>query len=199
MSYPRASFYPQAGHLAPAASVNTVPSASLSSLASCVSSVELSCATLESSVSMLAASTADFDRLSKVLASKRHFDLVSEADIRSARNHLSAEIAPQLRELIPMAEQAVQREERIVKALRTKHAQVTARHAQLAALHAPAQLRKGTSGVASHLIAEVEAKEKRVLALQNKKLELSRKVEQLEREVEKEELEAALHAPMSDL
>ncbi|PWN41101.1 hypothetical protein IE81DRAFT_324927 [Ceraceosorus guamensis] len=181
---------------------------------------------------MLSASTADFDRLSKVLASKRHFDLVSEADIRSARNHLSAEIAPQLRELIPMAEQAVQREERIVKALRTKHAQVTARHAQLAALHAPAQLRKGTSGVASHLIAEVEAKEKRVLALQNKKLELSRKVEQLEREVEKEvscsevlahalvcriaprscthdhactpstltqELEAALHAPMSDL
>jgi len=77
-------------------------------------------AQLESSVALLQTATADMPRLAKVLASRRHFDLVSERDIRSARDHLSAEIAPQLRELIPLAEQALEREEKVVKSLKSK-------------------------------------------------------------------------------
>lgn len=139
-SAPRHSLYPATAHLAPSYGAPQ-QSASLSSLASCVASVELSCQTvsregvharcrapaltlcrtqLESSVAMLQSATADMPRLAKVLASKRHFDLVSERDIRSAREHLSAEIAPQLRELIPLAEQALEREEKVVKSLKSK-------------------------------------------------------------------------------
>lgn len=75
---------------------------------------------LEASNASLAECTDDFGRLANVLGSKRHFDLVSEQEIRSARDHLSAEIAPQLKELILRAEEALQRDERRVKTLKGK-------------------------------------------------------------------------------
>lgn len=68
----------------------------------------------------LSEATADFPRLARVLSSRRHFDLVSEADVRHARTQLSLEIGPQLRELIPLAEQAVEREEKVMKQLKNK-------------------------------------------------------------------------------
>lgn len=68
----------------------------------------------------MAAETGDMQRLSRALRSKKHFDLVSEADVRSVRDHLAAEIAPQLKELIVRAEEALQRDERRAKTLKAK-------------------------------------------------------------------------------
>lgn len=111
----------------------------MQSLNSCISSVDFSCRTvrcsfsrplgswtddfslqLEASNAALAAETGDMRRLADALRSKRHFDLVSETDIRSVRDHLAAEIAPQLKELIVRAEEALQGEERKAKTLRAK-------------------------------------------------------------------------------
>lgn len=77
-------------------------------------------AQLETSNTTLAEQTSDFARLAAVVRSKRHFDLVSETEIRHAREHLQAEIAPQLKELILRAEAALQQDERKTKALRSK-------------------------------------------------------------------------------
>ncbi|PWN90485.1 hypothetical protein FA10DRAFT_266956 [Acaromyces ingoldii] len=112
------------------------PSSQLfSSLASCVASVELTASTLEASNDSLSQSTGDFARFARVLASKRHFDLVAEGEIRAARDHLSAEIAPQLKELILRAEEALQKDEREAKLLKSKVSQQTARLEQLAKAH----------------------------------------------------------------
>ena len=52
--------------------------------------------------------------------SQQHFDLVSERDVRQAREHVAAEIAPFLRELIMRAEEVLARDEREARALRSK-------------------------------------------------------------------------------
>ena len=52
--------------------------------------------------------------------SQQHFDLVSERDVRQALEHVAAEIAPFLRELIMRAEEVLARDEREARALRSK-------------------------------------------------------------------------------
>ena len=64
--------------------------------------------------------TKDLSRLASVLRSKRHFDLISEREIKDAQDHLSVEILPQLKELILRAEEALQKDERKAKTLRGK-------------------------------------------------------------------------------
>lgn len=64
--------------------------------------------------------TKDLSRLASVLRSKRHFDLISEREIKDAQDHLSIEILPQLKELILRAEEALQKDERKAKTLRGK-------------------------------------------------------------------------------
>ena len=77
-------------------------------------------AQLESINDHLGEQTSDFARFSHVLASKKHFDLVSEKEIAIAKAHLSAEIAPQLKQLIIRAEAALQRDERRSKTVKAK-------------------------------------------------------------------------------
>ena len=61
-----------------------------------------------------------------MLSSQRHFDLVSESEVRNAREQFAAEIAPHLRELIAKAEDSIARDERQARTLRNKAAQVLA-------------------------------------------------------------------------
>jgi hypothetical protein len=131
----RQSIYPSAG-TAVSASSNHV----LNYLSSCISSVDLTCRTvssshcagkyaelttycpslqLESINNHLQEQTIDFKRFSNVLASKKHFDLVSEKEIKEAKAHLSAEITPQLEQLLSKAKEALEREEGKAKALKT--------------------------------------------------------------------------------
>lgn len=75
---------------------------------------------LESINDHLGEQTSDSTRFSRVLASKKHFDLVSEKEIQAAKAQLNAEIAPQLKHLIMRAEEALQRDERRSKMLKAK-------------------------------------------------------------------------------
>ena len=75
---------------------------------------------MEAGNATLAEETKDLSRLAKVLRSKRHFDLITEQEIKDASDHLSAEILPQLKELILRAEEALQKDERKAKMLRGK-------------------------------------------------------------------------------
>lgn len=58
--------------------------------------------------------------MSTVLSSQRHFDLISEGDVRHAKDQVAAEIAPHLRELISRAEEIISRDERHARMLRNK-------------------------------------------------------------------------------
>lgn len=50
----------------------------------------------------------------------KHFDLVSEREVRQVREHVAAEIAPLLRELIMRAEEVLEKDEQQARTLRTK-------------------------------------------------------------------------------
>ncbi|WFD19999.1 hypothetical protein MCAP1_002243 [Malassezia caprae] len=54
------------------------------------------------------------------MSNQRHFDLVSEREVRQAREHVAAEIAPLLRELIMRAEEVLGKDEQKARALRSK-------------------------------------------------------------------------------
>ena len=55
-----------------------------------------------------------------MLSNRRHFELVTETDIRVARDSLADAIEPQVRELIDRAEAALGKMERKEKALSSK-------------------------------------------------------------------------------
>lgn len=78
------------------------------------------CIQLEASNTTLAQETSDLERIANVVRSKRHFDLISEREIKDAQDHLSVEILPQLKELILRAEDALQKDDRRAKMLRGK-------------------------------------------------------------------------------
>lgn len=64
--------------------------------------------------------TNDFKRFATVLNSKKHFDLVSEKQIRKAKIRWSAETEPQLKQLIYRAQEALQRDRKNCKTLKTQ-------------------------------------------------------------------------------
>ncbi|KAK0563125.1 hypothetical protein OC844_002352 [Tilletia horrida] len=99
----------------------------LASLQACTLSLEGANQTLAHSVDTLREATADFPRLSIALANKKHFDLVAEQEIVQAKEHLAAEIAPQLHELILRAETAVEKVERRARAAKNRAQQAAAK------------------------------------------------------------------------
>ncbi|KAF2192550.1 hypothetical protein K469DRAFT_717097 [Zopfia rhizophila CBS 207.26] len=71
-----------------------------SSLEGCVSSLRSSMQLLDSSISILDNGVNDFPRLSKVLQTTRHFELISEPDLHSAQSALLSEIRPEVESLL---------------------------------------------------------------------------------------------------
>lgn len=100
--------------------LNHVESGMLASIQNCVEAVSWSCQHLELANASVSEATADMPRLKRVLANKRHFDLVSVSEIAKARDHLSAEIQPQILQLVEKAKENLEREERQMKTLRNK-------------------------------------------------------------------------------
>jgi len=99
----------------------------LASLQSCTHSLEAGNQTLEHSANILREATADFPRLATAVANKKHFDLVAESEIVRAKEHLAAEIAPQLHELILRAESAVEKVERKARAAKNRAQQAASK------------------------------------------------------------------------
>ncbi|KAF2675172.1 DASH complex, subunit Spc19 [Microthyrium microscopicum] len=90
------------------------------SLEGCVSSLRESLSLLDSSIKTLDAGVNDFPRLSKVLQSTRHFELVSEPDLHSAQSALRSEIQPEVNALLNRVEAHLDKLERREQALMAK-------------------------------------------------------------------------------
>ena len=118
---PRSTSFSAGGHGGSGSSYNSYINATqLDNISRSIHSVSLSCAHLEDTNAFLSQMSTPYARLSTVLNNKRHFDLVSETEILNAREHLSAEIQPQLTELMDKAKESLEREERDMKTLRNK-------------------------------------------------------------------------------
>ncbi|PWN49567.1 hypothetical protein IE53DRAFT_345647 [Violaceomyces palustris] len=165
----------------------------LASLQSCIQSTQICCDTLEASTQTLDEGTRDFSRLSKVLVNQRHFDLVSESEIRRARERISSEVQPHIRELIQRAEANVQRDERRCTALKNKVAQQRIRISQLDELSANAARSAvnnnnnpvGASAanlevVEKELDREIERERRRLEELRRKREVMSKRVDELD-------------------
>ncbi|WFC98414.1 hypothetical protein MYAM1_001141 [Malassezia yamatoensis] len=95
----------------------------LNSILACTQRIRSSCDTVAETNRTIEHYAGDSPRLSTVMNNKRHFGLVSESDVRQARRYVAAEIAPLLRELIVRAEDALSKEERYARTLRTQATQ----------------------------------------------------------------------------
>ncbi|WFD36065.1 hypothetical protein MCUN1_002936 [Malassezia cuniculi] len=120
----------------------------------------------------------DFGRLATVLSSQRHFDLVSEGDVRYVRDQAAAEIAPHLRELIARAEELIAKDERHMRNLRSKAAQV------LAELDESKPITTSSPSVSSIITqAELSEHRRQLADLQRVRARLMERMAALEREM----------------
>ncbi|KAF3941371.1 hypothetical protein ABW19_dt0204990 [Dactylella cylindrospora] len=79
----------------------------MNALAGCVSSLTLSTETLQTTIQVLDTAVADYPRLSKVLNSNRHFELISQSDLRTAQTVLSSTIQPETERLLKETEKHI--------------------------------------------------------------------------------------------
>ncbi|PNS19601.1 DASH complex subunit SPC19 [Sphaceloma murrayae] len=75
---------------------------------------------LDSSINILESGVSDFPRLSTVLQTTRHFELVSESDLRDAQSSLLNEIQPEVESLLSRVDTYLDRLERREKSLIAK-------------------------------------------------------------------------------
>ncbi|KAA6408136.1 MAG: DASH subunit Spc19 [Lasallia pustulata] len=91
-----------------------------SPLASCVSSLQSSMQLLGSSISILDSGVNDFPRLSKVLHTTRHFELLPETRLLQAQKELLETITPEVETLLARVDAHLDRMERREKSLIAK-------------------------------------------------------------------------------
>ncbi|KAF2773878.1 DASH complex, subunit Spc19 [Teratosphaeria nubilosa] len=89
-------------------------------LQGCVSSLRSSMQLLEASISILDSGVSDYPRLSKVLQTTRHFELVSEHDLTTAQSTLLSEITPEVTNLLSRVETYLDKLERREQSLIAK-------------------------------------------------------------------------------
>ncbi|QSL64579.1 hypothetical protein MERGE_001880 [Pneumocystis wakefieldiae] len=92
----------------------------LSSLEGCVSSLNACNYRMDLLLATLSAGIDDFPRIQTVLANRRHFEVVSETDVREAQQSLEHEVYPQILELLQRAEAGIAKLERREKTLQGK-------------------------------------------------------------------------------
>ncbi|KAF2724716.1 DASH complex, subunit Spc19 [Polychaeton citri CBS 116435] len=95
-------------------------SSSQSALQGCVASLKSSMQLLDSSINILDSGVHDYPRLSKVLQTTRHFELVSEHDLTTAQSSLLAEIQPEVTSLLSRVETYLDKLERREQSLIAK-------------------------------------------------------------------------------
>ncbi|PSK34902.1 DASH complex subunit SPC19 [Elsinoe australis] len=91
-----------------------------STLQGCVSSLRSSMQLLDSSINILESGVSDFSRLSTVLQTTRHFELVSESDLRDAQSSVLNEIQPEVESLLTRVNTYLDKLERREKSLIAK-------------------------------------------------------------------------------
>ncbi|KAF2488932.1 DASH complex, subunit Spc19 [Lophium mytilinum] len=91
-----------------------------SSLEGCVASLRTSMQLLDSSISILDSGVNDFPRLSKVLQTTRHFELIAEPDLHTAQSALLSEIRPEVESLLQRVDNHLSKLERREDSLQKK-------------------------------------------------------------------------------
>ncbi|BCS29297.1 DASH complex subunit SPC19 [Aspergillus puulaauensis] len=90
------------------------------SLASSVASLQSSLQLVDSSISILDSGVSDYPRMTKVLQTTRHFELLPEPTIRDAQQSLLDEITPSIAHLLSLATNHVEKLSRREEGLRAK-------------------------------------------------------------------------------
>ncbi|KAL2827850.1 putative mitotic spindle biogenesis protein Spc19 [Aspergillus pseudoustus] len=90
------------------------------SLQSSVASLQSSLQLIDSSISILDSGVSDFPRMSKVLQTTRHFELLPEPTLREAQQSLLDEITPSIAHLLGLASNHVEKLSRREQGLRAK-------------------------------------------------------------------------------
>ncbi|KPI44443.1 DASH complex subunit SPC19 [Cyphellophora attinorum] len=111
----------------------------MATLGPAVSSLSSSLNLLSSSISILDSGVSDFPRLTKVLSTQKHFELLPEHQLREAQQSLVDEIAPAISQLLNTAENYVNQ-------LARKEESLKARSELLKGRLEVSQARKGSSG-----------------------------------------------------
>ncbi|AEO61234.1 hypothetical protein MYCTH_2311201 [Thermothelomyces thermophilus ATCC 42464] len=86
----------------------------------CVSSLRTSLSFLESSVDTLGAGVQDFPRLSSVLKTVRHYELIPQTTLAAAEASLRDEIGPFIALLLDRAEKHLERQARRIETLKAR-------------------------------------------------------------------------------
>lgn len=98
----------------------TTTSTGAASYGDCVAALRTSLSFLESSVSTLGTGVADFPRLSHVLKSVRHYELIPQPTLVAAEASLRDEIGPAITTLLDRADAHIARVERRIEALKAR-------------------------------------------------------------------------------
>ncbi|KAK3331445.1 DASH complex subunit Spc19 [Apodospora peruviana] len=95
-------------------------SSSSSSYSDCVSSLRTSLSFLESSVNTLGNGVEDFPRLSSVLKTVRHYELIPQPTLAQAEASLRDEIGPFVALLLDRADKQLERQARRIETLKAR-------------------------------------------------------------------------------
>ncbi|RDW72314.1 DASH complex subunit SPC19 [Aspergillus mulundensis] len=90
------------------------------SLSNSVASLDSSLGLVDDSIAILDSGVSDFPRMSKVLQTTRHFELLPEPTIREAQKALTDEITPSIAHLLSLASNHVEKLARREEGLRAK-------------------------------------------------------------------------------
>ena len=93
----------------------------MATLDSSVTSLRSSLSLLTSSIDLLDSGVADFPRLSKILASQQHFELLPERTLQEAQNSVLEEIVPAIDSLLSTVDIQVAKMERLEESLKARN------------------------------------------------------------------------------
>ncbi|KAL4906697.1 hypothetical protein BDW74DRAFT_136652 [Aspergillus multicolor] len=158
------------------------------SLSDSVASLHSSLGLVDDSIAILDSGVSDFPRMSKVLQTTRHFELLPEPTIREAQKALTDEITPSIAHLLSLATNHVEKLARREEGLRAKcelqegrlnSASASRQHAARPQRSTPSGKQAGSAAKALELRRLVQKKERLKYAVERLELQSTQRERQL--------------------
>lgn len=160
----------------------------MATLTPAVHSLSSSLALLTSSISILDTGVSDFPRLTKVLTTQKHFEVLPEHQLREAQQSLVDEIAPAISQLLSTAENYVSQLARKEESLKARSELLKGR-LEVGQGRAAQRELKAAAGSGSSAVPLSGAKALEMKRLQQKKERLVYAIQRLELESKQKERE----------